>query len=67
MKDESWDVISAEMEGRNSRQCRERWKHYLSAVNPGQLWTPEDEKSFSTHNVSFSVPAMHKILIRNIS
>jgi hypothetical protein len=43
-KDESWDVISAEMEGRNSRQCRERWKHYLSAVNPGQPWTPEDDQ-----------------------
>jgi len=44
MNDKSWDVISAEMEGRNSRQCRERWKHYLSAVNPGQPWTPEDDQ-----------------------
>jgi hypothetical protein len=46
-KDESWDVISDEMEGRNSRQCRECWNHYLSAVNPGQPWTPEDEQLLS--------------------
>ncbi|OHT16854.1 Myb-like DNA-binding domain containing protein [Tritrichomonas foetus] len=28
----SWVQISSQMKGRNVRQCRERWKHYLSAT-----------------------------------
>lgn len=41
----SWNLVSSLMENRNQRQCRERWKHYLScdmkeATKP---WTKEED------------------------
>jgi len=39
-----WDEISRRMPGRNPRQCRERWKHYLSVGFADRAWTkPEDD------------------------
>ncbi|OHS94791.1 Myb-like DNA-binding domain containing protein [Tritrichomonas foetus] len=32
------------MHGRNSRQCRERWKHYLSSSRVKLPWTPEEDQ-----------------------
>jgi hypothetical protein len=35
----SWDVVAREMPGRNARQCRERWKHYVSSTRPKGEWS----------------------------
>jgi hypothetical protein len=31
------------MPGRDVRQCRDRWKHYLSSEKPVDSWTPEED------------------------
>jgi hypothetical protein len=40
----SWDVIAAGLPGRNVRQCRDRWKHYLSGTTANEPWTPDDDR-----------------------
>jgi hypothetical protein len=40
----SWDAIAAELPGRNPRQCRERWKHYLSGERVKAPWAPEEDQ-----------------------
>lgn len=40
----SWEQIAGLMPGRNIRQCRERWKHYLSSERPYEPWTEEEDK-----------------------
>jgi hypothetical protein len=40
----SWGTIAAGLPGRNVRQCRDRWKHYLSSENPNEPWMPEDDQ-----------------------
>lgn len=42
--DQAWDLVVKEMPGRNIRQCRERWKHYLSSNKGKQPWTPEEDQ-----------------------
>lgn len=37
-----WDLIAGQMPGRNVRQCRERWKHYLSGKVGRIDWSPEE-------------------------
>jgi hypothetical protein len=39
---EMWQSVAAELPGRTTRQCRERWKHYLSAQRPKDFWAPEE-------------------------
>lgn len=39
-----WNTISSHMEGRNIRQCRERWRHYLSPTIKNTPWTPEEDE-----------------------
>jgi hypothetical protein len=39
----SWDVIARQMPGRNPRQYRERWKHYLSSTRPKSEWSPAED------------------------
>lgn len=41
---QEWDLISEIMKTRNPRQCRERWKHYLSAPNTNKPWTRKDDE-----------------------
>ena len=46
----SWNLISSLMENRNQRQCRERWKHYLScdlkeSIKP---WTKDEDMIIMT-------------------
>lgn len=42
--EDSWEIVASRLPGRNVRQCRERWKHYLSSEKPKEPWTPlEDE------------------------
>lgn len=40
----NWNAVAAEMPGRNVRQCRERWKHYLSPEVSNLPWTPEEDE-----------------------
>lgn len=39
----NWNMISNFMTGRTSRQCRERWKYYLSMPIKNGNWTPEED------------------------
>jgi hypothetical protein len=39
----SWDLIASSLPGRNARQCRERWKHYLSSER-SSTWTVEEDR-----------------------
>jgi hypothetical protein len=39
----SWADVAKALPGRNARQCRERWKHYLSCDKAGTPWTPEED------------------------
>ena len=41
--DLNWDFIASQLPGRNRRQCRERWKHYLSG-DKNKPWTPEEDE-----------------------
>lgn len=41
--DSSWIQIAAQMPGRNSRQCRERWLNYLSPRLNTNEWTKEED------------------------
>lgn len=41
----SWSQVATKMPGRNVRQCRERWKHYLSVDKTYQNpFTPEEDQ-----------------------
>lgn len=44
--DHSWSLVSSLMENRNQRQCRERWKHYLScnANEASKPWSKNEDK-----------------------
>jgi hypothetical protein len=39
-----WDVIAGKMQNRNTRQCRERWKHYLSVGFEDRPWTKAEDE-----------------------
>lgn len=39
-----WKEISAHLENRTPRQCRERWTHYLSPDVATSPWTAEDDR-----------------------
>jgi hypothetical protein len=38
-----WTTISEQMTGRNPRQCKERWEHYLRRDLKHADWTPEED------------------------
>ncbi|OHT05936.1 Myb-like DNA-binding domain containing protein [Tritrichomonas foetus] len=40
----SWQNIANEMEGRNMRQCRERWINYLSPTVDHTAWLENEDK-----------------------
>lgn len=40
----NWEQIAAEMPNRSVRQCRERWKHYLSGSKTDVPWTELEDK-----------------------
>lgn len=40
----NWVVISSQMKTRSPRQCRERYKNYLSPKIKNGPWTPEEEE-----------------------
>jgi hypothetical protein len=40
----NWKLVASRMPGRNPRQCRERWKHYLKpSINRGDWTEAEDD------------------------
>ena len=42
--EKSWPQVASYMEGRTTRQCRERYRHYLSPNIINGDWTPEEDK-----------------------
>jgi hypothetical protein len=40
----AWTLIASELPGRNIRQCRERWRHYLSGRFAKDFWEPEESR-----------------------
>jgi hypothetical protein len=38
-----WEAIARNMPGRNARQCRERWKHYVSVGCIDRPWTQSED------------------------
>jgi hypothetical protein len=43
----NWNLISSFMDRRNARQCRERYKIYLSPSVRNTPWTPEEEEQLT--------------------
>jgi hypothetical protein len=43
----NWQDIADRMLGRNARQCRERWKHYLSGHKTHIPWTKQEDEILS--------------------
>jgi hypothetical protein len=40
----SWEQVAARLPYRSERQCRERWKHHLSAGKLDIPWTPDEDR-----------------------
>ena len=40
----SWEEIATLMEGRNARQCRDRWYYYLSPKINNEPWSAEEDR-----------------------
>jgi hypothetical protein len=40
----AWEKVARELPGRSVRQCRERWKHYLSGERGKDPWTAEEDR-----------------------
>lgn len=38
-----WEIIAKNMNGRNPRQCRERWEYYLSPTLNHEPWSQEED------------------------
>ncbi|MDR0633188.1 MAG: hypothetical protein LBF84_03565 [Holosporales bacterium] len=45
----AWDVVARQMEGRTTRQCRERWNNYLSPTVQNVPWTNGEDSLLMTH------------------
>lgn len=43
--EKSWKLISSKLANRTSRQCRERWRNYLSPFSQNLPWTEEEDKT----------------------
>lgn len=39
----AWKAIAKEITGRNTKQCRERWRNYLDPNLKRGKWTPEED------------------------
>jgi hypothetical protein len=46
-----WTKIASQLPGRNVRQCRDRWNHYLSRTPHAGQWTPEEDALLRTKAV----------------
>jgi hypothetical protein len=50
----AWVEVAAGIPGRNARQCRDRWKHYLSRKSDSP-WTPEEDQILLQHVGKFGL------------
>lgn len=41
---DNWQLIAQRMGNRTARQCRDRWKHYLSPTANSKEWDEEEDK-----------------------
>jgi hypothetical protein len=41
--EQNWNLVSSHMSNRTARQCRERYKNYLSPIYRNNPWTAEEE------------------------
>jgi hypothetical protein len=48
-----WAAIAEEIEGKNARQCRERYQHYLAPQVCGQPWTSEEDERLRELHATF--------------
>lgn len=55
-----WGTITLFMKGRNIRQCRERWKHYLSPEVSNAPWTEMEDALLNQKYLEFG-PKWKKI------
>lgn len=56
----NWGTIASKMEGRNIRQCRERWNHYLSPNVSNAPWTEMEDLLLNQKYIEFG-PKWKKI------
>lgn len=42
--DHNWKLVASNLPGRTTRQCRERWRNYLSPLVKSITWTPEQDQ-----------------------
>lgn len=42
--DNDWSTIAKNMENRNVRQCRERWRNYMNPNLSKELWSEDEDK-----------------------
>jgi hypothetical protein len=40
---DAWESVARRLPGRNARQCRDRWNHYLAGRQAAQGWTIADD------------------------
>ena len=62
--DSNWKLVASCMPARNSRQCRERWRNYLSPLIPKRDWTVEEDRIVLSfyHNIGPKWHVMKKFL-----
>ena len=46
--EKAWKVIAAALPGRSTRQCRERWRNYLSPSVRSMPWTVNDDQKLES-------------------
>lgn len=55
-----WRAVASRMEGRNARQCRERWNNYVNPEVRKDPWTEEEDKLLHDRYEEFG-PRWHTI------
>ncbi|OHT00198.1 Myb-like DNA-binding domain containing protein [Tritrichomonas foetus] len=48
-----WDLIAKSLKNRTARQCRDRWKHYLSPTVSLREWTLEEDRLLLSYTQQF--------------
>ena len=48
----NWQIIASKMDNRTARQCRDRWKHYLSPATNTNEWTEAEDKQLISSYMS---------------
>ena len=56
----NWKLVAFHMKTKNVRQCRDRWKNYLSPSLNNSLWTPQEDEIIREKYAQFG-PRWHII------